>query len=301
MKIETCFSDKYAAQTSTPSMRKLQPVARAVASRGIGRLAEPTATDITDRLRRLHDPKYVDAFLKGEEPLASAQNFNWTPEIRDGVLAINAGQLHAAEMALEHGIAANIAQGFHHAGYRSGCGYCTFNGLAMVAQEHPDKRIFVLDCDQHEGNGTQEFTERLDNLRQATIFGSHMGGLDTERSVQFKLGRVTDDWPAYEHALLSAFALIEAWSPDLVIYQAGVDPHIDDPMGTLDMTTDQLRRRDRMVFDHLLKQGIPVLFVLAGGYQKMKPLVKLHENTFCEAHAACVALDSEAQRLKLAS
>ena len=288
--IEACFSEQYAANTRTPSMRKLQLVAQAVSSQGFVRLVEPSTMDIATRLRRLHDPRYVDAFIAGNQPLANSQGWQWTPSIRDGVLAINAGQLCAAELALEHGIAANIAQGFHHAGHARGCGYCTFNGLALVAQENPGRRIFVLDCDEHEGNGTCEFTKRMDNLRQATIFGSNFGGEDTPRSVQFQLDAVTDNWPAYEEALTSAFALIKAWRPDLVIYQAGADPHIDDPCGLLAMTTRQLLMRDRMVFDHMLGAGIPVLFVLAGGYQKMEPLVQLHVNTFRAAQAAVQSL-----------
>ncbi len=60
----------------------------------------------------------------------------------------------AAEMALQKGIAANVAQGFHHAVYEYGGSFCTFNGLAFVAQQNPNKKIFVLDCDQHGGNGT---------------------------------------------------------------------------------------------------------------------------------------------------
>ncbi len=55
--------------------------------------------------------------------------------LRDAVLRINAGQLMAAEMALQKGIAANVAQGFHHAVYEYGGSFCTFNGLALVAQQ----------------------------------------------------------------------------------------------------------------------------------------------------------------------
>ena len=79
--------------------------------------------------------------------------------------------------------------------------------------------------------------------------------------------------------------LIDDWKPDLVIYQAGADPHIDDPLGSVRMTTDQMRERDRYVFSALQERGIPVMFVLAGGYQKPieEKLVPLHLNTFKEA------------------
>jgi acetoin utilization deacetylase AcuC-like enzyme len=233
----------------------------------------------------LHLPEYVDAFMEGIEPLAMSQGWDWTPEIRDGVLAINRGQLTAAEIALEEGIAANVAQGFHHALYHEGMGYCTFNGLALVAQEHPDKKVFVLDCDEHGGNGTEDFIERLNNLRQITINGASFGCRNSDESRCVTLDPVSVDFVPYLDALDLSMRIIDDWKPDLVIYQAGADPHIDDPYGSLGMTTNQMRERDRYVFRALQERGIPVMFVLAGGYQKPieEKLVPLHLNTFKEA------------------
>ena len=90
--IPTCFSPLYAANTPTASMRKLQPVAEAAAAGGLVELIDPGTID-PDKLRQLHAPKFVDSFLSGEGPLASCQGWKWTAEIRDGVLAINAGQI----------------------------------------------------------------------------------------------------------------------------------------------------------------------------------------------------------------
>ncbi len=150
MKIKTCFSSTYYAETPTASMRKLPVVAQLIEDAGYAELVDPGTIDL-EQLRRLHDPKYVDAFLSGKGPLASSQGWKWSEQIRNGVLAINAGQLVAAENAFKDGIAANVAQGFHHSGYYRGSGYCTFNGLALVAQSYPDKKVFVLDCDEHGG------------------------------------------------------------------------------------------------------------------------------------------------------
>lgn len=285
-KIKTVFSEKYAAETPTTSMRKLEPVAAEAERRGLAELVEPRDCDIVARLRRLHSPDYVDAFVEGEAGwLASSQGWPWTPEIRDGVLEINKGQLTAAELALEEGVAANVAQGFHHAPYGSGMGFCTFNGLALVAQENPGKELVVLDCDEHGGNGTEDFTERLSNLRQITIHGQSFGCRGSERSVCVNLDSVTEDFSPYRDALGLAFDKLDEWSPDLVIYQAGADPHVDDPLGTVGLTTEQLRERDRLVFDGLLARNVPVLFVLAGGYQEPieDKLMPLHVNTFEEA------------------
>ena len=74
--------------------------------------------------------------------------------------------------------------------------------------------------------------------------------------------------------------------PDLVIYQAGADPHIDDPLGSLGMTTEQMYERDKKVFTKLKAANMPTMFVLAGGYQTPieEKLVPLHLNTFKAAH-----------------
>ncbi len=283
-KIKTCYSAVYQADTPTASMRKLTHVAEQIVHRCLAELVDPGTVKI-EKLRRLHSPAYVDSFLEGKGPLASSQGWPWTPQIRDGVLAIHAGQLVGAQLALDCGIAANIAQGFHHAGYERGMGFCTFNGLALVAQEYPGKTVCVLDCDEHGGNGTEEFTRRLPNLFQCTVNGSRYGCSDSERSRCFTLGRVTDDFGSFEAALVESFAQILRWKPDLLLYQAGADPHIDDPLGSLEMTTGQLEQRDRMVFEFCVLNSIPVLFVLAGGYQEPieTKLAPLHVNTFAAA------------------
>lgn len=283
------YTPQYYAETSTPSMRKLPLVAEAVVQKGLVQLVAPTPTQVTElipALRTLHDPAYVDAFLKGASSLASSNGFQWTPAIRDGVLAINAGQLTGAEYALREGIAANIAQGFHHATYRSGGGFCTFNGLALVAQTFAPHKVVVLDCDEHGGNGTEEFTTRIPSLHNYSINGSPFGCSDKERSISQTLPSVTHNFNHYRSALSQAFAYIRSVRPALVIYQAGVDCHQDDPLGSLGLTTSQLYERDTRVFKFCKEEKLPVLFVLAGGYQEplRERLVPLHVQTFSAAH-----------------
>jgi acetoin utilization deacetylase AcuC-like enzyme len=278
---KTCYSSAYSARTPTPSMVKLKPVAEAVAAGGLTQLIHPGEMDL-EKLRRLHHPDYVDAYLRGENPLASAPGWLWTSEIRDGVLAINAGQLTAARWALREGVAANVAQGFHHAGYRRGENFCTFNGLALLAQEFPDKRVFVLDCDEHGGNGTADFTTRLQNLFNYSICGTFWSFAENDRSILHALTPSGGNFQPYRNALKSAFTLLLKWRADLVVYQAGADPHENDHFGSLELTTAQLAIRDRLVFQFCRAQQIPVLFVLAGGYQTPidTKLVPLHVNTF---------------------
>ncbi len=279
---KACYSPRYFAVTHTNSMEKLQYVAQAVIEQSLVEVVEPGEIDL-DVLRTLHDPNYVDAFLQGQMPLAGMQRFKWTEQLRDAVLAIQAGQLKAAEIALSEGISANIAQGFHHAVYECGGGFCTFNGLALVAHQYPNKKIFVLDCDQHGGNGTAEFTQRLPNLFNFTIFGMRYGCRDFDRSIGRYISRNDGSFAEYDRALDEAFEQILIQKTDLLIYQAGMDCHQADPYGSKWFDTAAIFQRDCRVFEFAKKHGIPIMFVLAGGYQALPELVKLHVSTF---HAA---------------
>lgn len=66
---------------------------------------------------------------------------------------------------------------------------------------------------------------------------------------------------------------------DIVLYQAGADPHIDDSLGGF-LTTEQMAERDVQVFKGLKDRGAPVAWVLAGGYLDPLPkVIDLHVNT----------------------
>jgi acetoin utilization deacetylase AcuC-like enzyme len=265
-------------------MRKLPVVARAVEQAGLAELIDPGSIDPA-KLMKLHDPAYVQAFLTGKGPLARSQGWGWTAMIRDGVLAIQAGQIRGAQEALRQGIAANVAQGFHHSTYARGGGFCTFNGLALVAQEFPDLKVGVLDCDEHQGNGTAEFTQRLPNLYNFTIYGCPFGSPEYPRSLNRRLRSCATDFKPYQAALEEGFSQLKTWGVDLLIYQAGADPHIHDPYGSLGLSADNMRLRDRLVFEFTKRTSLPVLFVLAGGYQEPieTRLAPLHIATFEEA------------------
>jgi len=162
--------------------------------------------------------------------------------------------------------------GFHHAGYADGGGFCTFNGLMITAlalkREGRVSRVGILDLDQHWGDGTHDI------LR-------HLG-----------LGWVSHHSPGPEvpsasdaaHYLRRLPGIVGDFHDcDLLLYQAGADPHIDDPLGGW-MTSEQLAERDRIVFDIAATVGVPVAWNLAGGYQRdsyggIEPVLAVHRRT----------------------
>ncbi|MCU4577243.1 histone deacetylase [Acinetobacter courvalinii] len=282
--LKACYSPRYFAQTHTNSMEKLTAVADVLRTHQMAELVDPGLIDI-EILRKLHHPHYVDAFLSGQSAFATIQGFKpWNEQLRDAILSVQAGQLRGAEIALKEGIAANIAQGFHHASYESGAAYCTFNGLALVAKQYPEKRIFILDCDQHGGDGTAIFTNRMTNLINFGIFGIRFGCKAGERSLTRYIHPKHGNFDLYREAIFEAFQYASRWEADLMIYQAGMDCHQHDKYGSKWLTTELLFERDRIVFDMAKKMKIPLLFVLAGGYQALDDLVPLHINTFKAAN-----------------
>ncbi|MDD4277692.1 MAG: histone deacetylase, partial [Candidatus Cloacimonetes bacterium] len=160
--------------------------------------------------------------------------------------------------------------GFHHASYNQTMGFCTFNGLmvAAVLLKRADlvDSIGIIDFDVHWGNGTLDIIRRL-NIDYIT----HMAFSD-------QIGRNYDTW------LKGLYASLEAKfdGSTLLLYQAGADPHIDDPLGG-ELSTEQMRLRDRIVFRYAHDKGIPIAWNLAGGYQTpIDKVLALHLNTVQE-------------------
>ena len=222
-----------------------------------------------------HDPAYVDAILDGQKSNGFG---NTSPEIAQTLYYTNASLYHAARFALEHKcITLSPSSGFHHASYRSCFGYCTFNGLMITAiklqQEQSLKSIGIIDFDAHYGNGTDDIIQRL-----GISYIKHKG-------TEHLLGSQQKFQASTLEELLLHFKDCQ-----LLLYQAGADPHIDDPLGGY-MSTEELSMRDAMVFHFAKVQRIPLAWNLAGGYQKpIEKVLDLHENTVKEwINQSCIS------------
>lgn len=237
---------------------------------------EPAPVTI-DELARVHDRAWAEDVLA----CRATNGFgNRSPEVAATLVYTSGSMLSAARYALAHRtIAAAPCSGFHHAGPRAGA-FCTFNGLVVTAAAlHAEgvKRIGIVDLDMHYGDGTDRLIEQhgldyIDHFTAGADFtGAHQAPLFF-RELPDRLRAMRDC--------------------DLVLYQAGADPHIDDPLGGW-LTTAELHRRDEIVFREARALGIPVAWNLAGGYQveadgSIPKVLEIHENT---ARAALAALD----------
>jgi len=71
----------------------------------------------------------------------------------------------------------------------------------------------------------------------------------------------------YLQALHQALAELEGrFSPDMVIYLAGADPHEGDRLGRLKLSHDGMQARDRVVMDWAWQRGLPTVLCMGGGY-----------------------------------
>lgn len=224
------------------------------------------------RAAAVHDLAYVERVANAAMTPEEARRIGLpnTAAVSRRAFLSAAGTLLAARLALETGLAANMAGGSHHAGPDGGAGYCVFNDVAIAARTLLDEgraaRILVVDCDVHQGDGTARIF--ADDPRVLTL------SLHAERNYPARKATSTLDFPLpdrvadrpYLGTLDHALGLTEAFRPDLVFYNAGVDPHEDDRLGRLALTVAGLRARDARVLGWARARGLPAAAVLGGGY-----------------------------------
>jgi acetoin utilization deacetylase AcuC-like enzyme len=283
-------------------MRKFQAVADGLAGRAGARVEAP-APATPDEIARVHTRPYLEAVRTGEpRDLAQSQKFPWSPALWPSVLLTSGGVLAAAARALEEGVAAALASGFHHSHADHGEGFCTFNGLVVAAEALRAAgrlgTVAVLDLDLHYGNGTASLCAARPWLFNCSIYGNDyfenkpyrdvetVRHVDGSNHVSFALANGSGRAALLE-ALERGVAAIAAFGrPDLVLYQAGADPYREDPYSPLDLGHEDLRERDRFVFAWARRERLPLAWVLAGGYTKdLSKVVEVHLGTFDAADA----------------
>ncbi|NQX94267.1 MAG: histone deacetylase [Erythrobacter sp.] len=226
-----------------------------------------------DWLEAVHDPAYVDEVFRAEVPRAKERRIGFpvTTRIRDRVRHTNGGTWLAAQLAMEHGYAANSAAGSHHALADTGAGYCVFNDLAVASNrlisEGDARRILIVDLDVHQGDGTASLTAGREEIMTISLHAEKNFPVRKARStLDIGLPDAMDD-DAYMEVLEDALPkALDSFAPDFVFYQAGVDPHIDDKLGRLSLTSEGLAARDRFVVESARSRGLPIASALGGGY-----------------------------------
>jgi acetoin utilization deacetylase AcuC-like enzyme len=194
-----------------------------------------------------------------------------TPAITSRVRHTNGGTWLAAQLAREHGYAANSAAGSHHALHDTGAGYCVFNDLAVTANrliaERHAARVLIVDCDVHQGDGTASLTAGREDIFTLSLHAEKNFPVRKARSsLDIALPDGLDDEGYMETLTRHLPQVMADFAPDFVLYQAGVDPHVDDKLGRLALTDEGLALRDRFVIGESRRLALPVASALGGGY-----------------------------------
>ncbi|MFM7245585.1 MAG: histone deacetylase [Planctomycetaceae bacterium] len=243
------------------------------------------ATD--EELLRVHDRGYVGRVLSGGLTHEEVRRigFPWTAALVERSLRSTGAAVDAAAAALADGAAASLAGGTHHAGPDWGEGFCVFNDVAVATREIQARglvrRVLILDCDVHQGNGTAAIFAGDPDVFTMSIHGARNFPL---RKVSGSLDVGLEDGTGDEEYLAALVAALDESvsrsRPELVLYIAGADPFAGDRLGRLRLTKPGLLERDRRVLAAARSAAAPVAIVCGGGYcDDLDAIVDIHAAT----------------------
>ena len=227
----------------------------------------------TNWIELVHTPEYVQAYREGTLDSKAQRRIGlpWSPALVNRTCTAVGGTILTAQLALKYGLACNTAGGTHHAFPSYGSGFCIFNDLAISARVLQQlglaQKILILDLDVHQGDGTA-FIFQDDS--SVFTFSMHcevnFPGTKQKSDLDIPLPVGMDD-DAYLQTLAKYLPdLLSEIQPDLILYDAGVDPHASDRLGKLALTDTGIYRREMQVLTTCVAAGYPVASVIGGGY-----------------------------------
>ena len=226
-----------------------------------------------ERLLRAHSLSYVDKIY--EERLSDNDlkkiNLPWSTQLRNRSFLAIEGTYQAAKLALNYGIACHVGGGTHHAHHDYGFGFCVFNDLAYTAlnliEEDHVKSVLILDADVHQGDGTIDICQSHPSIYTCSIhsesnfpFEKKQGWLD----MSIPAGSNDDYYLTQINQILKE--IDSRISPDIVLYDAGIDIFKEDGLGNLNISRKGIIQRDQIILEYFKNKRIPVTTVIGGGY-----------------------------------
>jgi len=181
------------------------------------------------------------------------------------------GTIQASRLAREEGLAINLGGGYHHACRDHGHGFCVYAdtpiALARLHADQPFRSALIVDTDAHQGDGNA-------NILRAWPW-AHI--LDFYEQDLFPFPKEEEEYavplparlPGAEYLDLLHRHLPQAldrFTPEFVVYNAGSDVLLNDPLTSMCLSVEQLIERDLYVVTQVRARGIPLAMVLSGGY-----------------------------------
>ena len=254
-------------------MRKYSRVAERLSRTGTAFIAPGAAS--RERLIVGHQRGYVDAVLQGrlDHRAQKKIGFRLTPDVVGRSRLAVGGTCLAAELAIERGAAVNLAGGSHHAGPDEGAGFCVFNDVGVAARwllaTGRVERLAVIDLDVHHGDGTALILAGTPGAFTMSVHGAKNWPRrrpPSDLDIGLPDGTGDEDYLAALNPALEQ--VFDRARPELVFYNGGVDPHVDDRLGRLALSDAGLAGRDRQVAAACQAHGAALCGVLGGGYHR---------------------------------
>ena len=197
-----------------------------------------------------------------------------------------AGTTQCYREALASGFCFYFGGGMHHAHHDFGHGFCLVNdiiiGLRKLQAEKKITTAWVIDVDAHKGDGTATLTQGDDTICTLSVHMARGWPLDgkprdedrrpnpsfipSDIDIPIAAGEESE----YNERLLNGLHQLERLSrPDLAVVVSGADPYEKDELPStreLQMSLDQMRERDRLIYRYLNKRQIPQAALMSGGY-----------------------------------
>ncbi|HEX4917527.1 MAG TPA: histone deacetylase [Limnobacter sp.] len=246
---------------------------------GVDLQVPPAASD--GQLALAHCPHYIARVVDGSLSAGEqkAIGFPWSERMVERSRRSVGATVAAVRSALQHGSSVNLAGGTHHAMHSGGAGFCVFNDLVVAARVYQTDalsqgaragcvpKVLVVDLDVHQGDGTAQITERDPSIFTLSLHGDQNFPFTKMRSdLDVALPNGTGD-EEYLKALEEALSAVGAcFTPDLMLYVAGLDVHGADRLGKLALSDSGIQARDHLVLDWAISRRLPVVATMAGGY-----------------------------------
>ena len=252
------------------------------------RLVAPTMAGETE-VGAFHSRDYIAAVrtfslgLTGYQPqrfgFAQGGDNPTYPGMYEAAMLSTGATLAAARLVADGAatVAFNISGGLHHAAARHASGFCVFNDPVVAIKYLLGRglRVAYVDIDAHHGDGVQDAF--YDDPRALTIsvhesgrylfpgtgFAGETGaGAGVGYAVNLPLYPYTDDEIYLEAFEAIVPPLVQAFAPDILLTQLGIDSYHTDPLTHLQVTS----RGFCAAVERLGGLGYPWLATGGGGY-----------------------------------
>jgi acetoin utilization deacetylase AcuC-like enzyme len=253
----------------------------------------------SERLARVHDPKYVEHVRQYAASGGGRIEADTVVSERSyDVARLASGAACSAVRRVVTGEARTamclMRPPGHHARKGDAMGFCLFNHVAIAARaalaEHDLERVLIVDFDVHHGNGTQETFWEDGRVGFLSIhrWPFYPGTGDSDESgagrglgwisnVPVAFGTPGNEYhERFERALVALAAKVR---PQLVLISAGFDAHRQDPIGSLELETEDFGQLTKTVLEVAREHaGGRVVSLLEGGYNpaRLAESVEVH-------------------------